>query len=94
METEESGLEFSPRAQPQFNAVEHIRKLKELIESSFYAELLKNVRKGHRFLLIPFPELSKFDPDLANDLLDNPEEVIKAAELAVQQFDLGNQDSS
>ncbi|HLD87662.1 MAG TPA: minichromosome maintenance protein MCM, partial [Candidatus Nanoarchaeia archaeon] len=89
-----SGLEFSPRAQPQFNAVEHIRKLKELIESSFYAELLKNVRKGHRFLLIPFPELSKFDPDLANDLLDNPEEVIKAAELAVQQFDLGNQESS
>ena len=95
METEETkedvGQEFSQRTQPGFNAVEHIRKIKELIETTFYAELLKNARKGNRFLVIPFPELSKFDPDLANDLLDNPEEVIKAAELAVQQFDLGQE---
>ncbi len=89
METEEAGLEFSPRAQPQYNALEHIRKFKELMEASFYSEILKSIRKGEKFFVIPFPELSKFDPDLANDLLDNPEEVIKAAELAVQQFDLG-----
>ncbi|KHO49214.1 MAG: hypothetical protein QT04_C0061G0012 [archaeon GW2011_AR11] len=33
METEETGLEYSPRAQPQYNALEHIRKFKELIEA-------------------------------------------------------------
>jgi DNA replicative helicase MCM subunit Mcm2 (Cdc46/Mcm family) len=89
METEESGLEQPLRKQPvSYNALEHIRKFKELIESQFYSELLKNVRKGNKFLVIPFPELSKFDPDLANELLDNPEEVIKAAELSVQQFDI------
>ncbi|HII66261.1 TPA: minichromosome maintenance protein MCM [Candidatus Woesearchaeota archaeon] len=94
METEETGLEYSPRAQPQYNALEHIRKFKELIEASYYSELLKNVRKGDKLLAIAFPELSKFDPDLATDLLDNPEEVIKAAELAVQQFDLGVENGS
>lgn len=89
METEETGLEQPLKKEPvTFNALEHIRKFKELIESSFYAELLKNVRKGNRFLVIPFPDLSKFDPDLANELLENPEEVIKAAELSLQQFDL------
>jgi len=89
METEESGLEQPLKKEPvSFNALEHIRKFKELIESHFYAELLKNIRKGNKFLVIPFPELSKFDPDLATELLENPEEVIKAAELSVQQFDV------
>ncbi len=92
METEESGLELPPQKEVgkpvSFNALEHIRKFKELIESHFYADLLKNVRKGNRFLVIPFGDLSKFDPDLANELLENPEEVIKAAELSLQQFDV------
>src|SRR3989338_11305213 len=89
METEESGLEQPLKKEPvSFNALEHIRKFKDLIESHFYAELLKNVRKGNKFLVIPFTDLSKFDPDLATELLENPEEVIKAAELSVQQFDV------
>ena len=33
---------------------------------------------------INFLELSKFDPELADLLLDQPEEVIKAAELAIE----------
>lgn len=70
------------------DAVEHIRKFKELIESSFYSELLGNMRQGKKFLALPFYAVSRFDPELANDLLDNPEEVVKAAELSIQQFDL------
>src|SRR3989338_8119628 len=89
METEESGHEQPLKKEPvSYNALEHIRKFKELIESHFYAELLKNIRKGNKLLVIPFPELSKFDPDLATELLENPEEVIKAAELSIQQFDV------
>lgn len=69
-------------------ADEQIRKFKEFIELNYHSELLKNVRKGNNFLIIDFDVLSKFDPDLANLLLEQPEEVIKAAELAVEQFDL------
>jgi len=39
-------------------------------------------------LVVNFSDLSQFNPELANDLLDRPEEVIKAAELALDAFDL------
>ncbi|MFH1642972.1 MAG: minichromosome maintenance protein MCM [Nanoarchaeota archaeon] len=70
------------------DANEQINKFKEFIESNYHSQLIENVRKGDQFLIIDFAELSKFDPDLANILLDQPDEVIKAGELAVLQFDL------
>ena len=69
-------------------AEEQIQKFKELIELNYHPEVLANIRKEKNFLIIDFNELSKFNPDLANALLEQPDEVIKAAELAVEQFDL------
>jgi replicative DNA helicase Mcm len=69
-------------------AAEQIKKFYEFIESNYHAKLLEAIRKGDNFLVIDFMELAKFDPDLANELLDNPEEVIKAAELSIEKFDL------
>lgn len=69
-------------------AEEQIQKFKELIETDYHSELLENIRKENNFLIIDFVDLSKHDPDLANMLLEQPEEVIKAAELAAEQFDL------
>lgn len=66
---------------------EQIRKFQEFIESKYHAELLEKTRKGENFLLVSFNELSLFDPELADLLLDHPDEVIKAAQLAVEQFD-------
>ncbi|MBW2965857.1 minichromosome maintenance protein MCM, partial [Candidatus Woesearchaeota archaeon] len=37
---------------------------------------------------IDYSELLKFDPALGEELLDNPEELIKAGELALHEFDL------
>lgn len=68
--------------------MEQIRKFKDFIELNYKTELLKNVRQGLKFLVIDFTELSKFDPELAEILLDEPEETIKAAELALEEFDL------
>jgi replicative DNA helicase Mcm len=66
---------------------EQIKKFQEFIESNYHAELLEKIRKGESFIEFDFALLSKFDPDLASILLDQPEEVIKASELAVEQFD-------
>ena len=69
------------------DAAEQIKKFGELFEDTYKEQLLTNIRKDKQFLVVEFTELSKFDPDLANILLDQPEEVIKAAELAVEQLD-------
>tara|TARA_Y100000310_G_scaffold345857_1_gene471563 strand:+ start:12583 stop:17358 length:4776 start_codon:yes stop_codon:yes gene_type:complete len=70
------------------DVVEQIKRFQEFIQDNYYPELLENIRTDQLFLTINFSELSKYDPDLATDLLDNPEETIKAAETAVKQFDL------
>ncbi|MBI4149995.1 minichromosome maintenance protein MCM [Candidatus Woesearchaeota archaeon] len=69
-------------------AVEQIRRFAEFVQLHHHTELLEKISKGEEFLTIDFAELSKFDPDLANALLDQPEEVIKAAELSIHEFDL------
>jgi len=70
------------------DANEQINKFKEFIESNYYEELLEIIRKDKKVIVIDFSELAKFDHELADLLLDEPEEVIKAAEIAVDQFDL------
>ena len=66
-------------------------KFQEFIEKHYYAELLENVNLDNNFIVLDFIELSRFDPEIADHLLEEPEEVIKAAELAVKDFDLPKQ---
>ena len=73
---------------PNLNVIDQIKRFQEFIESNYYNILLDNVRKGNKSLLIDFAELSKYDPDLATELLDSPEETIKAVEKSLEQFDL------
>ncbi len=72
------------------DSIEQIKRFREYIQANQYAELLENVRMGKNFLAIDFAQLAKFDPELADNLLEEPEEVIKAAELAVDDFDVDN----
>ncbi len=74
----------------KIEASEQIRLFHEFLESSCYSQIVDNLRKDRKFVAVDFSELSKFDLDLANELLENPEDTIKAAELAVEQFDLEN----
>jgi replicative DNA helicase Mcm len=48
----------------------------------------KNVRTGKEYLVIEFPKLARFNPDLASLLLDKAEDVIKAAEMSLKNFDI------
>ena len=72
----------------ELNVIEQIKRFQEFIDTNYYNVLLENARKGNKFLLIDFADLSKFDLDLAAELLDRPEDAIKALEKSVEQFDL------
>jgi len=69
-------------------ATEQINVFQEFLESKYKSALLDAVRKGNKFIHVSFKELSKFNPELAEELLEKPEEVIKAAELSLDFFDL------
>ncbi len=67
---------------------EQIRVFREFLEQNYYPQLLEGVRKGQKFLVIDFTELLRFNPELAEETLEAPTELLKAAELAVKEFDL------
>lgn len=71
---------------------EQIRRFQEFLEKHYISQLAETVRKGGLSLAIDFSQLSEFDPDLADALLEEPEETIKAGEIAITQFDLGAKD--
>ncbi|MFT4304588.1 MAG: LAGLIDADG family homing endonuclease, partial [Candidatus Woesearchaeota archaeon] len=66
---------------------EHIRRFKEFIESHYYGLLLETVRKGKKAVPIDFGELIKHDPEFAEQILEDPEDLIKACEIAIKDFD-------
>ncbi len=65
---------------------EIIKQFKDFLEKNYLAEIAEKSRKKEPFLVIDFNELSINSPDLADELLENPEEVLKAGELAAEQL--------
>lgn len=65
-----------------------ITVFRDFIEQNYYADLLESVRKGKQFLKLDFSELIKFNTEICEEILEQPEELLKAAELAVKEFDL------
>ncbi|MFH1917152.1 MAG: minichromosome maintenance protein MCM [Nanoarchaeota archaeon] len=70
------------------DATKQIDIFQDLIEKNYYEKLIENVRQGHKFLTISFLDISKHNLKLAEELLENPEEVLKAAEVAIERFDV------
>ena len=67
---------------------EQIKRFQEFLESFCYEQIIENLRKDLKYVIVDFCELSEHDIDLANEVLENPEDAIRAAELALEQFDL------
>ena len=65
-----------------------IEKFKEFFETHYEKEIAIIVQKGLKSLIVDFALLSQFDVELAEELLEGPEELIRAAELALTQFDV------
>ena len=70
------------------DAQEQINRFKEFIEQEYYPELLEKARIGQQYIVLDFSKISMFDVNLAEELLENPEEVLKAAQIAIEQFDI------
>ena len=67
---------------------DQIQCFKEFFEATYLDELLERLRKDQLHLGANFDELAKFNPDLANALLENPDDTIKAAQMSLQIMDL------
>ncbi len=59
----------------------------KFFEKVYEEELLKSIAEGKPLIEVDFAELSKFNPELAEDLIEKPEEVIEAAEFATKQIE-------
>ena len=73
------------------DVAEQVAKFEEFLDLNYKTELAENIRKGLDYLYIDFAKLSRFDPDLAGILLEDPENVAKAGEIAVNSFNMARQ---
>src|SRR3989338_3421539 len=67
---------------------EQIKVFREFIEQNCYPQLLEAVRKGEQSMLLDFTHLIQFNTEITEEILESPEELLKAAELAIKEFDL------
>ncbi len=64
---------------------EQVNKFQEFFDKYYQAELLKSISNGKNFLVVDFRKITEFSPELAEELIENPEEVLKAGELAIRR---------
>jgi replicative DNA helicase Mcm len=69
---------------------EQIEKFREFFEVNelYQNQLHEQVRNGHAWVNVAFADLAKFNPELADMLLDQPEEILKAWQIAIEKMDL------
>jgi len=70
------------------DAQEQVEKFQDFIDSEYKKELNKIVHKGLNSLIVDFKDIVAFDPELAEQILEEPEESFRAAELAIGNLDL------
>ncbi len=70
------------------DAAEQINQFKDFFEKIYFDSLVENISQGKKFININFNDISQYYPDLADSLLEMPEDVIKAGEKAVEQLDI------
>ena len=68
---------------------DQINKFKEFFELYYINKLIENLRKDKKVLSLEFNKLAIFSPELAEILIDDPEDTIRAAEIAIESIDLG-----
>jgi len=75
----------------KMDAATLITKVQDFLEKTYYDQLLERIRKGEKSLTVEFASLAMFDPEIADLLLDQPEDILKAGELAVSQLNIGKE---
>lgn len=70
------------------DATEQIRLLSDFFNQHYLPQILEQARKGDPWLSILFSELAEFNPELAELLLIEPDEILRAGEIAIDSLDL------
>lgn len=68
------------------DVTEQIDKFHEFFDLIYKKQLHQAMSKGDKSISINFSDLSKFNLDLAQDIIENPEDTIRAAEISIEQF--------
>jgi replicative DNA helicase Mcm len=63
-----------------------IETFKEFFDEMYELELLEAITTDKNLVLIDFSKLAAYSPELANDLLEDPENVVRTAFIAAQQI--------
>lgn len=66
------------------DAMEQTEKFQNFFETNYTSELHELSSKGKKALVVNFFDLSKYDVNLSEELLEEPDETIKAAEAAIE----------
>lgn len=69
---------------------DQIEKFREFFElhQEYMEQLLAQLRAGNAWFNVAFDDLARFSPELADILLERPEEVLKAWQIAIEKMDL------
>ncbi|MFH1510862.1 MAG: LAGLIDADG family homing endonuclease [Candidatus Woesearchaeota archaeon] len=65
-------------------------QFQRFFERYYYPELLEKIRKSEKFIVVDFGLLSEFDPGLAESVLESPDDTLRYAEIAIEQFGIGD----
>ncbi len=69
------------------DASKQIALFKDFFEKNHETEILEKIRKGEKFIVVDFFQLTRFSPEIADLLLEQPEEVLKGAEMALEHIE-------
>lgn len=67
---------------------EIVERAAEFLKEYYYNELISAATEGKKSILVDFSVLDKFNPELADYLLENPDEFLDAARDSLKQIDL------
>ena len=67
---------------------DQIEKFRELLETNYLTKMHEMANAGKKFLVIDFNDIAIFDHELAELLLESPDELLKSAEASVEDFEL------
>ncbi|MGM5480979.1 MAG: minichromosome maintenance protein MCM [Nanobdellota archaeon] len=67
---------------------EQVQILQDFFEQYYYDNLVKAVQKGDSYITVDFNDLALHNVDLAQKVLDAPEEMFKTAQLAIEKLNL------
>ena len=67
---------------------DRIVHFEKFFEEYYLSKITENVRLGKKRVTIEFKDLAQFNPELADDLIEHPEDTLKCAELALEKMDI------